>query len=38
MRKYAYPVIVEPLEEGGYLATCPSLPGCHAEGKLLAKV
>lgn len=33
LREYTYPVLVEPLEEGGYLATCPSLPGCHAEGR-----
>ena len=33
MKRYAYPVVVEPLEEGGYLASCPSLRGCHAEGK-----
>jgi len=33
MKRYAYPVVIEPLEEGGYLASCPTLPGCHAEGK-----
>ena len=33
MARYAYPVVIEPLEEGGYLASCPSLPGCHAEGR-----
>lgn len=33
MRRYAYPVVIEPLEEGGYLASCPNLPGCHAEGR-----
>ncbi|HFE38935.1 MAG TPA: type II toxin-antitoxin system HicB family antitoxin [Gammaproteobacteria bacterium] len=30
--KYQVPVLVEPLEEGGYYAECPSLPGCHVEG------
>ena len=30
--KYQVPVIVEPLEEGGYYAECLSLPGCHVEG------
>jgi antitoxin HicB len=33
MTRYAYPVVIEPLEEGGYLASCPNLPGCHAEGR-----
>ena len=27
---------VEPQEEGGYLATCPDLQGCHAEGDTVA--
>jgi predicted RNase H-like HicB family nuclease len=30
--EYRVPVIVEPLEEGGYYAECPILPGCHVEG------
>lgn len=29
---YQVPVVVEPLEEGGYYAECPILPGCHVEG------
>ena len=29
---YQAPVIVEPLEKGGYYAECPILPGCHVEG------
>jgi len=28
-----YPVIIEPCEEGGYFAYCPSIQGCHAEGE-----
>ncbi len=32
MKRYAYPVVIEPLEEGGFLASCPNLQGCHAEG------
>ena len=28
-----YPVIIEPLEEGGFFASCPILQGCHAEGE-----
>ncbi len=30
--KYQVTVLVEPMEEGGYYAECPSLPGCHVEG------
>ncbi|MCG2690043.1 type II toxin-antitoxin system HicB family antitoxin [Candidatus Parcubacteria bacterium] len=29
---YFYPIIVEPQEEGGVFADCPTLQGCHAEG------
>jgi predicted RNase H-like HicB family nuclease len=31
--QYTLFVQIEPLEEGGYLAICPSIPGCHAEGR-----
>lgn len=27
-----FPISIEPLEEGGFLATCQSLQGCFAEG------
>ena len=37
MKKYLLKVEVEPLEEGGYLATCPELQGCHAEGQTIAE-
>ena len=30
--KYQVSVLTEPLEEGGYYAECPILPGCHVEG------
>ena len=33
MKKYKVRVIIDPCEEGGYFATCPALPGCHAEGE-----
>lgn len=33
-----YPVTIEPCEEGGFFATCPSLQGCHAEGETYAEV
>lgn len=28
-------VIIEPDEGGGFVASCPSLPGCHSEGETL---
>ena len=32
-----YPVMIECMEEGGYHAECPILPGCHVEGETYAK-
>jgi len=32
-KEYHFTVIVEPCEEGGFYAECPSLPGCHVEGE-----
>ncbi len=37
MKKYLLRVEVEPLDEGGFLATCPDLQGCHAEGDTIAE-
>ena len=37
MKRHLLRVEVEPLEEGGYLATCPDLQGCHAEGDTVAE-
>ena len=37
MKQYLVKVEVEPLEEGGYLAVCPELQGCHAEGDTIAE-
>jgi predicted RNase H-like HicB family nuclease len=37
MREYTFAVEIELLEEGGYLATCPSIPGCRAEGKSIGE-
>ena len=37
MKKFLLKVEVEPLEEGGYLASCPDLQGCHAEGDTIAE-
>jgi len=33
-----YPIDIEPCEEGGYFASCPTLQGCHAEGDTLGQV
>lgn len=31
-----FKVIVESdIEEGGYIVSCPSLPGCHSQGETL---
>jgi antitoxin HicB len=35
-KSYVLSVEVEPLDEGGYLATCPEIQGCHAEGATVA--
>lgn len=32
MTAYDYKVIIEPDETGGYVVTCPSLPGCYSQG------
>jgi predicted RNase H-like HicB family nuclease len=32
-----FPVDIERLAEGGYLATCSSMQGCHAEGDTVAE-
>jgi antitoxin HicB len=32
---YRYTVLFEPAEEGGYVVTCPSLPGLVTEGDTL---
>jgi predicted RNase H-like HicB family nuclease len=31
-RQYRYTVLFEPAEEGGYVVTCPALPGLVTEG------
>lgn len=30
--KYSFTMLFEPAEEGGYLVTCPALPGLVTEG------
>jgi predicted RNase H-like HicB family nuclease len=33
MKAYDFKVILEPDETGGYVVTCPSLPGCYSQGE-----
>ena len=33
--EYKYTVLFEPAEEGGYVVTCPALPGLVTEGDTL---
>jgi predicted RNase H-like HicB family nuclease len=37
MQKLLIPVEIEPLEEGGYLAVCEAIQGCHAEGDTVSE-
>ena len=37
MTSYRLPIEVEPLETGRYLAVCPAVQGCHAEGDTIAE-
>jgi predicted RNase H-like HicB family nuclease len=32
-KEYSFTVAIEPCKEGGYFATCPSIPGCHVQGE-----
>ncbi|MBI1849149.1 MAG: type II toxin-antitoxin system HicB family antitoxin [Planctomycetes bacterium] len=34
-KQYSYTVLFEPAEEGGYIVTCPALPGVVTEGDTL---
>ena len=33
--KLSRQVIIEPDDTGGYVVSCPSLPGCHSEGETI---
>ncbi len=35
MSEYTFTVLFEPAEEGGYVVTCPALPGLVTEGDTL---
>ena len=36
MTSYRLPIEVQPLEAERYLAVCPAIQGCHAEGDTIA--
>ena len=36
-RTYQFPVIIEKDEDGYFVADCPDLIGCHAQGETLEK-
>lgn len=33
MKIYDFKVILEPDEDGGYIISCPLLPGCYTQGE-----
>lgn len=37
-KKFAFDVVVQKDESGGYVAFVPSLPGCHTQGDTLEKL
>ena len=37
MKTYDFKVILEPDETGGYVISCPSLPGCYSQGETIEK-
>ena len=37
MSRVLIPVQIQALEEGGYLAVCDVIQGCHAEGETVAE-
>ena len=37
MKRYRFPIEIQTLDEGGYLAICPIFQGCHAEGDTIAE-
>ncbi len=30
-----FKVIIQEAEEGGYIVSCPALPGCHSQGETI---
>lgn len=38
MRQITHRLLIEPAEEGGFVAAFPDLPGCHTQGDTLTEV
>ena len=38
MHEVTYTVHIEPVEEGGFIAYFPALPGCHTQGDTFEEV
>jgi antitoxin HicB len=37
MQVYDYKVLLEPDETGGYVVSCPALPGCYSQGETISE-
>ena len=37
MQVYDFKVLLEPDETGGYVVSCPPLPGCYTQGDTVAE-
>ncbi|MCH8190718.1 MAG: type II toxin-antitoxin system HicB family antitoxin [Chloroflexi bacterium] len=37
MKVYDFKVILEPDETGGYVVSCPSIPGCYSQGEMVGE-
>jgi antitoxin HicB len=37
MRAYDFKVLLEPDQAGGYVVSCPGLPGCYSQGESVAE-
>ena len=35
MKVYDFKVILEPDETGGFVVSCPSIPGCYSQGETI---
>ena len=38
MKTYTFRIIIEQDEDGVFVAKCPTLPGCHTQGKTYEQV
>jgi predicted RNase H-like HicB family nuclease len=37
MKHYEFKVVLDPDPSGGYVVTCPSIPGCYSQGETIAE-